>query len=205
MERSKISVIIGQLRGVRSQEEVGAAIGVSRETIKHWENGTRNIKADDIIKLADYFHVSADYLLGRTLIKSPKEDLQAVCKYTGLSEEAVEVLHVASVQTNSNVLSDVAKTSAKTLNFLNHILRLSYRAVDYAKKGVEIPVLTIFTDMEEYVSAKKVLLFPNDEGVDEAYGKKELYLEVKMSKLRKILESLMDAAEKEANQLAEQK
>ena len=92
MSGSKVGEMIGKLRGGISQEELGEALGVSRETIKHWENGTRQIKAGDLAKLADYFNTSTDYLLGRTPHKTPKAEIRAMCEYTGLSIEALDVL-----------------------------------------------------------------------------------------------------------------
>lgn len=47
----------------------------------------------NLVTLAGYFGVSTDYLLGLTNIKSPKPTVSSVCKYTGLSTEAVEQLH----------------------------------------------------------------------------------------------------------------
>lgn len=44
----------------------------------------------DLKKLAKYFNVSADYLLGLTNNKTTDTDLQAGCKYTELSEQAVK-------------------------------------------------------------------------------------------------------------------
>lgn len=76
--------------GERTQAEVADALGVPRENLRNWENGTRPLKADMIIKLATYYNVSTDYLLGLHDIESPNADLQAVCKYTGLSEKAIE-------------------------------------------------------------------------------------------------------------------
>lgn len=44
--------------------QLGKAIGVSDATICHWENGQNEAKVSQIIKLALYFNVSADYLVG---------------------------------------------------------------------------------------------------------------------------------------------
>ena len=41
-------------------------------------------------KLCSYFHVSADYLLGLSETKSPDPDAQRACKYTGLSDSAIQ-------------------------------------------------------------------------------------------------------------------
>lgn len=92
MSGSKVGEMIGKLRGGISQEELGEALGVSRETIKHWENGTRQIKAGDLVKLAKIFEVSTDYLLGLTEVASPENDLRACCAFTNLSETAVAAL-----------------------------------------------------------------------------------------------------------------
>ena len=45
-------------------------------------------------KIADYYGVSADYLLGRTNAETTDKDLRFVCEYTGLSDEAAIVLHL---------------------------------------------------------------------------------------------------------------
>ncbi|MBQ7713115.1 MAG: helix-turn-helix transcriptional regulator [Clostridia bacterium] len=43
---------------------LGKAIGVSDATICRWENGVSDIKSDELVKLAEYFLVSTDDLLG---------------------------------------------------------------------------------------------------------------------------------------------
>jgi transcriptional regulator with XRE-family HTH domain len=96
MDSNKIGLIIGKLRvesGV-TQQELAKEIGVKRETVNQWENGTRQIKAESIIKLCKYFNVTADYLLGLSEIKSYKADKQAACLYTGLPEPAIDTLHL---------------------------------------------------------------------------------------------------------------
>ena len=49
-----------------TQKELGALVGVAQSNINRWENGTVRPSADFVVKLADYFGVSTDYLLGRT-------------------------------------------------------------------------------------------------------------------------------------------
>lgn len=53
-------------RGV-TQSEVAKFIGISQNNYSYWENGKVKIDGDSIKKLADYFNVSVDYLLGRSL------------------------------------------------------------------------------------------------------------------------------------------
>ncbi len=57
-----------ELRNKKSitQEELGKTIGLSKQTISTYELGTREPDNDTLLKLADFFAVSLDYLLGRT-------------------------------------------------------------------------------------------------------------------------------------------
>lgn len=48
-----------------SQQKLGDAVGLARNTICQYESGNRVPDVDTLIKLADYFGVSVDYLLGR--------------------------------------------------------------------------------------------------------------------------------------------
>ncbi|MBS3938492.1 MAG: helix-turn-helix domain-containing protein [Peptococcaceae bacterium] len=49
----------------KTQEELGKALGVGNTTISQYESGARKPDADTILRLADYFRVSTDCLLGR--------------------------------------------------------------------------------------------------------------------------------------------
>lgn len=53
-----------------SQSELGKFIGVSQTTVTAWENGRAEPSSSYVTKLATFFNVSTDYLLGR----DPKED-----------------------------------------------------------------------------------------------------------------------------------
>lgn len=49
-----------------SQGEVAKAINTNQSNIARWENGLNEPAAMYVIKLADFFGVSTDYLLGRS-------------------------------------------------------------------------------------------------------------------------------------------
>lgn len=59
---------INELRKERglSQHALAKQIGVSQKAIDYWERNVNEPKASYIILLADYFGVTADYLLCRT-------------------------------------------------------------------------------------------------------------------------------------------
>lgn len=62
----KIAEKIKELRIDRqiSQTELAKAIGVAKSAISFWENAVNEPKASYIVKLANFFGVSTDYLLG---------------------------------------------------------------------------------------------------------------------------------------------
>lgn len=52
-----------------SQKYLGDLFNVAQNTISNWENGTREPDAATLMKLADIFEVSVDYLLGQTDVR----------------------------------------------------------------------------------------------------------------------------------------
>lgn len=59
-----------------SQTAVAQYLNITRQAYNHYETGQRQPTQEVLIKLADYFGVSVDYLLGRTDEKSPSLDEQ---------------------------------------------------------------------------------------------------------------------------------
>ena len=49
-----------------SQLELGKILSVTSQSISNYETGKRMPEIPELIKLADYFGVSVDYLIGRT-------------------------------------------------------------------------------------------------------------------------------------------
>ena len=69
-------------------------LGITRQAVSQYADGTGQPNADKLKRIADYFNVSTDWLLGRAGgVKSLNADISAVGKYTGLSEAAIEFLH----------------------------------------------------------------------------------------------------------------
>ena len=48
------------------QKEVASILKITRQQYDLYESGKRDIPIDLLIKLADFYHVSTDYILGRT-------------------------------------------------------------------------------------------------------------------------------------------
>ena len=48
-----------------NQRQLAKAIGVNQSAISLWERGARTPDIDTLLKIADFFKVSTDYLLGK--------------------------------------------------------------------------------------------------------------------------------------------
>ena len=46
-----------------SQEQVADMLGLSRQAISKWESGQGKPEIDNVVKLTELYHVSADYIL----------------------------------------------------------------------------------------------------------------------------------------------
>ena len=54
-----------------TQAQIAEYLNVKQNTYSQYEIGTLNYPIDVLIRLADFYHVSVDYLLGRTAVKAP--------------------------------------------------------------------------------------------------------------------------------------
>lgn len=84
--------------GPQSTKEVAQATGITKSLIEDIEStaGTpRNVGYLTVKKLAQYYGVSSDYLLGLSGTPSVDEDIKVVFKITGLSEKAINTLNGA--------------------------------------------------------------------------------------------------------------
>ena len=65
-----------RIRGIREdndlkQEEIAKMLNCTQACYSNYENGKREIPPAVLEKLADFYNVSIDYLLGRTNTKTP--------------------------------------------------------------------------------------------------------------------------------------
>lgn len=72
--------------------EVAENIGVTRQTVGQYADGTTLPTLDKLLKMADYFDVPLDYMAGTGKVKSKNSDITAACDYLGLSEKAVAAM-----------------------------------------------------------------------------------------------------------------
>lgn len=75
-------------KGVKHRE-VAENIGVTRQTVGQYADGTTLPTLDKLLKMAEYFDVPLDYIAGTGKAKSKNADIAAVCDYLGLNEKAI--------------------------------------------------------------------------------------------------------------------
>lgn len=54
-----------------SQRQLGEILHISQRSYSHHETGSRGIPIEMLIRLADYYDTTIDYLVGRTDNKAP--------------------------------------------------------------------------------------------------------------------------------------
>lgn len=91
-----------------SRQKVADDLGISRASLEYYEKGKRTPDIEILLKLADYFEVTCDYL-----IKGVSTENVSIHNKTGLSDKSIEVL------TLLNQLKDKSVNyHKKVLNYL---------------------------------------------------------------------------------------
>lgn len=85
---AKRLVKLRENRGI-TQQTLADDLKITRQSLSLYEKAERTINIDLLVKIAKYFDVSTDYLLGLTDNATTDTDLKAVCEYTGLNENSI--------------------------------------------------------------------------------------------------------------------
>ena len=93
MESNSIGARVAERRNEMGlkQRELADMLSVKRETVNQWENGIRQIKGEDIARLADALGTTTDYIL-----RGIKTENLDISRETGLSDKAIEILRKSS-------------------------------------------------------------------------------------------------------------
>ena len=76
------STVLSALRRERnlSQRQAAAELGISQALLSHYENGLREPRLEFVVRVCDYYGVSADYVLGRTDKADSGEDIAEIVR-----------------------------------------------------------------------------------------------------------------------------
>lgn len=163
--RKAVNQRIEELRSSRgiTQTEFAVALGLDekrgRSMVNNWEQGLVQVKSDDLIKIAETFSVSADYLLGLRDDQTNSLDRQTAVDYTGLSSEAVEALRKSSEYLDLSLLSDVLELHTFTIaRALTRIKEAEAGALEAIEKAPAPPIERI-SQLSEAKRALEIELF----------------------------------------------
>lgn len=96
-----------------SQKQAAKDLGISQALLSHYEKGIRECGLDFILKTADYYDVSCDYLLGRTTERNgAKITVEDIPENNSVSYgNALSQLNKKIVQNSTNLLFDIAEST----------------------------------------------------------------------------------------------
>lgn len=94
--------LLRQEKGI-SQRQAAGALGISQALLSHYENGVREPGLAFVVRACDFYNVSADFLLGRTLSRD------------GTTILDVDTLFDASAQPDNLLKGSVMATLSKKL------------------------------------------------------------------------------------------
>lgn len=99
-----------------TQNDLASILGVAKTTLAAYEQSKNQPSIETITKIANYFNVSTDYLLGLTDVQSPNFEISYISKYLGLTEHSIKELHFYNeiAQNGDNMM----KQKLETLNLL---------------------------------------------------------------------------------------
>lgn len=140
MEKERLIIFSERLTKLRqkkelTQQQLSEALQIPRVSITRYETAERTPTVDHLVQFAQFFNVPSDYLLGLSSVESYDTELQAVCDYTGLSEDAVRELNFTFDSVSQPEALDAKESKyvtelLKTLSWLiseRHVYEIIYR------------------------------------------------------------------------------
>ena len=156
-------------RGIKSQDKLADLVGVTRSTYGRVENGqTKTISSDMLIKLAKFYNVPTDYILG---LSDTPENTGYDIKELGLSVEAAKNLYTKKVDPNvaslllaNDKFAGVTKliatyfsgTMASMMVLQNNVLDFSYGIIEGHIKAGELPNDSLIRETKRNLKAAKL-------------------------------------------------
>lgn len=77
------------------QKDIAKLLNVSVPAVNQYESGKRDMSTDTLIILSEYFGVTTDYLLGKSDVRNPGQQIDDVLNEAmiGMSKEEYEALN----------------------------------------------------------------------------------------------------------------
>lgn len=151
MERS-FPVVLCELRKERgiSQKEAAEALGVSQALLSHYEKGIRECGQDFLLRAADFYKVTCDYLLGRASSKSAIGDY---LNLGNLPPDNDEFSNYTLFRAALEICDKLAAGElAKDLDYSIYVSVELYRIIINAVAAGVLPKSWLVHDDDEYLS-----------------------------------------------------
>ena len=116
-----------------SQKQAAQELGISQALLSHYEKGIRECGLDFVIKAADYYNVSCDYLLGRTADRD-YEAAEPVVDKGSKKQSAAQVVSRRLIANMLNAIYDMAATAKNRRldrTVTNYFMLEAYRVFRY--------------------------------------------------------------------------
>lgn len=75
-----------------TQTELAAKLSISRVNYNRYEKNERTPDSDTLVKLANFFNVTTDFLLGNSILKRPAERIAFHLEEDELDPEDIELI-----------------------------------------------------------------------------------------------------------------
>ena len=118
MKCGDIIVRLREEKGMQ-QKELAKALNIGSSRLSHYENNRREIDNETLVKIADYFSVTTDFLLGRTKFRNArlvkKDELEDF-----LDEETIKRIEEDELEFG---VSEIGKLDTETKKEIIKLLR----------------------------------------------------------------------------------
>ncbi len=145
-EFSRIMTLLRKERKI-SQKKAAEDLGISQGLLSHYEKGKRECGLDFLVRAADYYSVSCDYLLGR----SPEPEGKTIA-YDELPED--DPSRREKVTPGSVMVSFNKKLIVNSLNVLFAILS-KFRSQTLTKEAAGYIMLSVYKVFRHVYSANR--------------------------------------------------
>ena len=173
---SRIISLLRKEKGL-SQKQVAADLGISQALLSHYEKGIRECGLDFVVKVADYYSVSTDYLLGRTpqrngatiAISDLPQAATGETKQSYTNGNLISVLNKKLILNTIEIIFDILEnvgSKGLTTEISNYLMYSSYKMFRTLYSSAEKNPQGIFAIDESVASG----IFTALQSVSEAYA-----------------------------------
>lgn len=133
-----------------SQSDLALELNLSNRTISMYEQGNSEPNVETLIRIANYFDVTTDFLVGLTDVKTTNLDISYMANYLGLNENTISSLHSfiqrfmdGDKQAGQKIdtLNMLFSSQCKLLDHMNEYFHFYATHLEYLEnKTTEIPI-----------------------------------------------------------------